>query len=170
LFGIPGSPENSAIQVFPGLIRETTAKITLKRCLTINIVSATVLVGLATWTLFLLILMEALRSRPILMKAVAANELKPDNSNLSPFMQRLARAHANCVESLPVFGTLLIVALLTNRAGDTNPLAPWLFAARLIQSCAHLASLSLPAVWVRFIAFAFQIAIAVYWLSALLLG
>ena len=87
-------------------------------------VSATVLVGLAAWTLFLLILMETLRTRLILTKALAANEFKPDNSNLSPFMQRLARAHANCVESLPVFGALLIVALLTNRAGVTNPLAP----------------------------------------------
>jgi uncharacterized MAPEG superfamily protein len=133
-------------------------------------VSATVLVGLTAWTLFLLILMETLRSRLIMTKAVAANALKPDNANLSPFMQRLARAHANCVESLPVFSALLVVALLTNRAGITNPLAPWLFAARVIQSSAHLASLSIPAVWVRFIAFAIQIAIAVYWSWALLMS
>lgn len=135
-----------------------------------NNMSLNVLVGLTAWTLFLLILMEALRSRLILTKAVAANELKPDNSNLSPFMQRLARAHANCVESLPIFGILIIAALLTNRTSITNPLAPWLFAARLVQSSAHLASLSIPAVWVRFIAFAVQIAIAVYWSWALLLS
>ena len=132
-------------------------------------VSATVLVGLVAWTLFLLILMETLRTRLILTKAIAANEFKPDNSNLSPFMQRLARAHANCVESLPVFGVLLIVALLTNQASITNPLAPWLLVARLIQSCAHLTSLSVLAVYVRFIAFAVQIAIAVYWTWTLLL-
>jgi uncharacterized MAPEG superfamily protein len=131
-------------------------------------VSATVLIGLTAWTLFLLILMEALRSRLILINAIAANEFKPDNSNLSPFMQRLARAHANCVESLPVFSVLLIMALLSNRTGITNPLAPWLFVARLVQSCVHLASLSILAVWVRFIAFAVQIAIAVYWTWALL--
>jgi uncharacterized MAPEG superfamily protein len=135
-----------------------------------NNVSATVLIGLTAWTLFLLILMEMLRSRLILMKSVAANALKPDNSNLSPFMQRLARAHANCVESLPVFGALLLVALITNRAGVTNPLAPWLFGARVVQSCAHLASLSIPAVWIRFLAFAMQIAIAVYWSWALLVS
>ena len=135
-----------------------------------NNMSVNVLIGLAAWTLFLVILMEALRSRLILMKAVAANGLKPDNSNLSPFMQRLARAHANCVESVPIFAILLVVALLTNRAGITNSLAPWLFAARVVQSCAHLASLSLPAVWIRFIAFAVQIAIAVYWSWALLLS
>lgn len=135
-----------------------------------NSVSTTVIVGLAAWTLFLVILMEALRGRLILTKAVAANALKPDNSNLSPFMQRLARAHANCVESLPVFGVLLIVALLTNRADVTDPLAPWLFVARVVQSSAHLASNSLPVAWIRFLAFAVQIAIAVYWAWALLLG
>ena len=86
-----------------------------------NNVSVNVLIGLVAWTLFLLILMELLRSRLILTKAIAANEFKPDNSNLSPFMQRLARAHANCVESVPIFGILLIAALLTNRTGVTNP-------------------------------------------------
>ena len=135
-----------------------------------NNVSANVLIGLTAWTLFLLILMEALRSRLILAGTVAANEFKPDNSNLSPFMQRLARAHANCVESVPIFSVLLIVALLTNRAGVTNPLATWLFGARLVQSCVHLASISLPAAWIRFIAFAVQIAIAVYWSWALLMS
>jgi len=90
----------------------------------LNNVSLNVLIGLAAWTLFLLILMELLRSGLILTKAIAANEFKPDNSNLSPFMQRLARAHANCVESVPIFGILLIAALLTNRTGVTNRLAP----------------------------------------------
>jgi uncharacterized MAPEG superfamily protein len=135
-----------------------------------NSASAVVLIGLTLWTLILLILMEALRTRYVLIKAVAANEFRPDNSNLSPFMQRLARAHANCVESLPIFGILLIMALLTNRAGITNPLAPWLLAARLVQSCVHLISLSAAAVNVRFLAFVVQIAIAVYWAFALLVS
>jgi uncharacterized MAPEG superfamily protein len=135
-----------------------------------NSASAVVLIGLTLWTLVLLILMEALRTRYVVTKVVAANEFRPDNSNLSPFMQRLARAHANCIENLPIFGVLLITALLTNRAGITNPLAPWLLAARLIQSCVHLTSLSVAAVNVRFVAFAVQIAIAVYWAFALLLS
>ena len=135
-----------------------------------NNASVVVLVGLMLWTLVLLVLMEALRTGYVVTKAVAANQFRPDNSNLSPFMQRLARAHANCVESLPIFGILLIAALLTNRAGITNPLAPWLLGARVIQSCVHLASLSVAAVNVRFGAFAVQIAIAVYWAFALLLS
>src|SRR5450756_1376880 len=63
-----------------------------------NSISATVLIGLAAWTLFLVILMEMLRFRLILTNTIAANGFKPDNSNLSPFMQRIARAHANCVD------------------------------------------------------------------------
>jgi len=135
----------------------------------LNDMSINVLIGLTAWTLFLLILMEALRSRLIVVGAIAANAFKPDNSNLSPFMQRLARAHANCVESLPVFAALLLVAIVTDRTGITNALAPWLLAARLIQSSIHLASLSVPAVFARFIAFAVQIAIAVDWSWALLM-
>jgi uncharacterized MAPEG superfamily protein len=135
-----------------------------------NTASAIVLIGLIAWTLALLILMEGLRTRYILRKAVAANELRPDNANLPPFMQRLARAHANCVESLPFFAMLLLLALVTNRARVTDPLAPLLFAARVVQSCVHLSSLATPAVNARFVAFAVQVAIAVYWIWRLLVA
>lgn len=135
-----------------------------------NHASATVLVGLAAWTLFLVVVMEMLRFRLILTNAIAANGFKPDNSNLSPFMQRIARAHANCVENVPIFGILLIVALLANRTGVTDLLAPWLLGARVVQSCFHLASGNLLVTWLRFIAYAVQIAIAVYLLWALLVS
>src|SRR5262245_1551405 len=95
-------------------------------------VSLKVLIGLCAWTLFLLILMEALRTRLVFAKMVPANAFKPDNSNLSPFMQRLARAHANCIENLPIFGILLLAAISTGRAGVTDPLAPWLLVVRFM--------------------------------------
>jgi uncharacterized MAPEG superfamily protein len=130
--------------------------------------SALVLTLFIAWTLLLLVLMEAVRSYRVVTGRSRSNEFKPDNSNLSPFMQRLARAHANCVESLPVFGGLLVVALVTGRTGITDALAPWLLAARVIQSCIHLASLGVAAVNARFTAFAVQMAIGVYWSWALL--
>ena len=132
--------------------------------------SALVLTLFISWTLFLLILMEALRSYRVVTGRSRSNEFRPDNSNLSPFMQRLARAHANCVESLPVFGGLLVVALVTGRAEVTDALAPWLLGARVVQSCIHLASLAVIAVNARFTAFAVQMAIGVYWCWALLVG
>jgi len=84
-------------------------------------------------------------------------------------MQRLARAHANCLEGLPIFGGLQVVALLTGKAGLTDPLAPWLLAARLVQSLIHLASTSVMAVNLRFAAFAVQLGIAAYWSYLLLM-
>ncbi|MGB6054743.1 MAG: MAPEG family protein [Burkholderiaceae bacterium] len=124
--------------------------------------------ALIAWTLLLLILMEALRARLVLSGRVAANAFAPDNAGLSPFMQRLARAHANCLEGLPIFGGLLVVALLTGKTGLTDPLAPWLLAARLAQSLIHLASTSVAAVNLRFAAFAVQLGIAAYWSYLLL--
>jgi uncharacterized MAPEG superfamily protein len=128
-----------------------------------NHVSAIVLVALIAWALLLLVLMEGLRCVWIFRGRVAANTLRPDNANLSPFMQRLARAHANCVESLPLFGGLLLVALATGHASLTDALAPWMLGARLAQSGFHLASLHPVAVNLRFLAFVVQLAIAVYW-------
>jgi uncharacterized MAPEG superfamily protein len=85
-------------------------------------------------------------------------------------MQRLARAHANGVESLPVFGGLLVVAIATDRTSVTDPLAYLLLGARLFQSLVHLASTSSAAVTVRFSAFAVQMAIGLYWAFELLVS
>ncbi|MGB7478893.1 MAG: MAPEG family protein [Burkholderiaceae bacterium] len=131
--------------------------------------SALVLTALIAWTLLLLILMEVLRARLVVTGRVTANAFAPDNTGLSPFMQRLARAHANCLEGLPIFGGLLVVALLTGKAGFTDPLAPWLLAARIVQSLIHLASTSVVAVNLRFTAFTVQLGIAVYWSYLLLM-
>jgi uncharacterized MAPEG superfamily protein len=132
--------------------------------------TAIALTAFIAWTLALLVLMEAIRSKLVMTKDVPANGFVPDNANLSPFMQRLARAHANCLEGLPIFGGLMLVALVTGNAPITDPLAPLLLAARLLQSGIHIASLSPTAVTLRFAAFSVQMGIAVYWSWALLAG
>jgi uncharacterized MAPEG superfamily protein len=125
--------------------------------------TATALTGFIAWALALLLLMEVVRSVLVLTGRVPANGFRPDNANLSPFMQRLARAHANCIEGLPIFGGLMGVALLTGQAAVTDPLAPALLAARIVQSLIHLGSLSATAVTLRFTAFAVQMAIGALW-------
>ena len=132
--------------------------------------TAVALTGFIAWTLFLLVLMEGIRSKLVLTKALPANGFAPDNANLSPFMQRLARAHANCLEGLPIFGGLMLVALATGRAPVTDPLAFVLLGARIVQSSIHLTSLSAAAVTLRFSAFAIQMVIAVLWSAKLLQG
>ena len=128
------------------------------------------LTGFIAWTLALLVLMEVIRSKMVLTKQVRANGFQPDNGNLSPFMQRLARAHANCIEGLPIFGGLMLVAVVANKSSVTDSLAYVLLGARIIQSTIHLTSLSEHAVTLRFTAFAVQIGIAVYWCVTLLVA
>ncbi|MFC5435593.1 MAPEG family protein [Rhodanobacter umsongensis] len=130
--------------------------------------SALVLTLFIAWTLLLLVVMEVLRGYLVVTGRVRSNRFAPDNAGLSPLMQRLARAHANCVESLPVFGGLLVVALVTGLTDVTNALAPWLLGARIVQSGIHLASTSVIAVNARFAAFAVQMAIGIYWTWKLL--
>jgi len=132
--------------------------------------TALALTGFIAWALALLVLMETIRSKMVLTGEVPANGFDPANSKLAPFMQRLARAHANCVEGLPIFGGLMLVALVTGRSGVTDPLALVFLGARVVQSLIHLASLSNAAVTARFTAFAVQMAIGVYWAFGLLLG
>lgn len=112
--------------------------------------------------------MEAVRTWLVLTGRVPSNQFRPDNSNLSPFMQRLARAHANCIEGLPIFGGLLLVAVVSSREDVTDALAPWLVLARVAQSSMHLLSTSVLAVNARFTCFALQLAIAVVWTLRLL--
>jgi uncharacterized MAPEG superfamily protein len=121
------------------------------------------LLGFISWALALLVLMEAIRSKLVLTREVPANGFNPENTNLSPFMQRLARAHANCLEGLPIFGGLMVVAILAGKTQVTDALAYTLVAARVIQSTIHLVSTSATAVTARFIAFAVQLGIALYW-------
>ena len=130
--------------------------------------STIALTGFIAWALLLLVLIELIRTQLVLRGKVPANGFTPDNANLSPFMQRLARAHANCVESIPVFGGLLLVSIITGHSSITDPLAYLFLACRVFQSLVHLASLSATAVTVRFAAFACQMAIGLYWAFELL--
>jgi uncharacterized MAPEG superfamily protein len=130
--------------------------------------TAAALIGFIAWSLALLVLMEAIRTYLVLTGKVPANGFMPGNDNLSPFMQRLARAHANCIEGLPIFGGILAVAMMLEKTAVTDGLALWFLGARVVQSTIHLISTSAAAVSARFAAFAIQMAIGVYWVICLL--
>lgn len=78
------------------------------------------LLGFLGWTLLLLVLMEAMRAKLAVSGELRADGFNPGNSNLSPFMQRLARAHANCLEGLPVFGGFMLLAVVAGRSSLTT--------------------------------------------------
>ncbi len=128
------------------------------------------LTAFVAWALLLLVLMEAMRTVKVVSGEVAPNGFTPDNANLSPFMQRLARAHANCVEGLPIFGGLMVVAIVAGQTALTDPLALVFLAARIGQSLVHLASAASAAVTLRFTLFAVQMGIGAIWSLRLLSG
>lgn len=121
------------------------------------------LLGFLSWTLCLLVLMEAMRAKLVLTRQAPANGFAPDNAGLSTFMQRLARAHANCLEGLVLFGGFMVLAVIAGKAQVTDSLAMVLLGARFVQSLIHLASTSPMAVSARFTAFAVQMGIAIHW-------
>lgn len=128
----------------------------------------TALLGFVAWALLLLIVMEAVRTGLVFSKAVEPTSFRPDNANLSPFMQRLTRAHANCVEGIPIFGGLMLIAVISGNSHATDPLAYYFLGARIFQSLVHMSSVSATAITVRFAAFTVQMVIAAWWVVQLL--
>ena len=128
------------------------------------------LTGFIFWTLLLLVAMGLTRVRLVMTRQVPPNGFKPDNAGLSPFMQRLARAHMNGIEGLPLFGGLMLVAVVSGHAEITDPLAFVFLGARLVQSVVHLMSTSNRAVQLRFVAFLAQVLIGLWWAVRLLLA
>ena len=98
------------------------------------------LLGFAGWTLFVLIVGVGLRRWLLLFTGEAALTSFPgDLPHGSAAYRRAVRAHANCLENLPVFGA---VVLVTATAQLTTPnmdrLAIVTLAARVAQTSIHL--------------------------------
>lgn len=119
--------------------------------------------GYVTWMLVLLGLLASLRVNLSVSGKKAPNSFDPGGADVSPFSNRLCRAHANCYESFPIFGGLLLLAIATDTTAVTDGLAYFLIGARVLQSVTHLASTSNFAVQVRFAFFVAQFLIGIYW-------
>lgn len=133
--------------------------------------SVLALVGYVAWTILLAMTIVFYRTALVLKKQRAANDFLPSGEDVSPFSNRLCRAHANCYENLPVFAALILLALVTDNAGITDSLARWVLVARVAQSTVHLISTSEMAVSLRAVFLLVQLGIEAYWVVQLgLLG
>jgi len=94
------------------------------------------------WMLLLLGMLAGLRTGMTLSGAKKANAFNPDGSDVGDFSNRLCRAHANCYESFPIIGGLLLLAIASDTMAITNGLAYIMIGARLAQSLIHLISTS----------------------------
>lgn len=128
-----------------------------------------VLLGFAAWTLaFLIATVGVARWSKILMGRARLTDFPADTPHGSPAYRRMMRAHANCVENLPLY-TAVVIALTA--AGADSPrldnLALALFAGRVLQSLVHVAFVETNVtVALRFVFFFTQV-IAMVWMGAI---
>ena len=108
------------------------------------------LLGFAAWTLLLIAGVFLYRGMRFLT-GTPINHWPRGNkpADDAPFVKRLEDAHANCLENLPVFAVIVLVAAALGRLADIQALAPWVLYARIGQSLAHLSGTGPVNVFVR---------------------
>jgi uncharacterized MAPEG superfamily protein len=129
------------------------------------------LVGFAAWTVLLLLTTVGVyRWSRILTGRVAIREFRADHIEGADWYKRAMRAHANCVENLPVFGAI-VFGLYVGNVGSVlvNALAVAVLLARVMQSLVHVCFIQTNTVSaVRFGFFFVQI-VSFLWLIGILL-
>jgi uncharacterized MAPEG superfamily protein len=99
-----------------------------------------VLLLFSAWTLLLLFLTVGyFRWSRILTGRATMREWRPDEDQGTDWYRRAIRAHANCLENLPIY-TAVVVALLVTEAKSSwlDGLAIVLLVARITQSLLHI--------------------------------
>jgi uncharacterized membrane protein YecN with MAPEG domain len=126
------------------------------------------LLGYVVWTMLLVVFILLARGGVIARGEKKFNEFPGGVPHGSDGYWRLYRAHANVVENLPLI--VPVFALFYAFARPT-PLVAWLPAValggRLVQSLAHIASGSVPAVAARFTGLLVQYACLVFMIVAI---
>jgi len=131
--------------------------------------TAFALTGYILWFLVLAAVIVLHRSLLTITGKRAANSFKTDGTDISDFTARLCRAHANCYESFPYIGGLLILALVSQSTDITHSLALTLLVSRIAQSTIHMISTGVMAVQLRFCFFLIQLVICFYWAAQFLI-
>jgi uncharacterized MAPEG superfamily protein len=128
------------------------------------------ILGLVTWTGLLVTATVSWRTWLTVTGTRYANSFSPSGEDLSPFAQRLSRAHMNCVEHLPFALAVLVLAVATDNAAITDPLALVFLGARVGQSAVHLYSTRNLAVMARAGFLFVQIGVIAAWVTQLALA
>lgn len=98
------------------------------------------LLGFAVWTLLLLLsTVGVYRWTRILTGQTPIRDFRADRVEGEDWYRRSMRAHANCIENLPVFGVIVLALYVAGVGGPTvNFLSISVLAARIAQSLVHV--------------------------------
>jgi len=127
------------------------------------------LLGFAMWTaLLLLFTIGVYRWSRIFSGRVAIRNFPADAAGGAEWYRRATRAHANCIENLPVFGAIVFALYAGHVTGSlVDALAVTVLVARILQSLVHVcfvhtdtvASLRFTFFFVQFICFLWLVGI-----------
>jgi uncharacterized MAPEG superfamily protein len=129
------------------------------------------LVGFAAWTVLLLLATVGVyRWSRILTGRVPIRSFRADRIEGADWYLRAMRAHANCIENLPVFGAIVFGLYVGNvSSAFVDALAITVLVARIMQSLVHVCFVQTNAVAsVRFGFFFVQI-LSFLWLIGILI-
>lgn len=119
------------------------------------------LLGFTAWTLLLLMATVGVyRWTRIIFWNVPVASFRSDRLEGAAWYQRGTRAHANCVENLPVFGAIVfVITTIGLRGSAVDTLCAVVLVARICQSMVHLSHPQTDAfVTARFSFFSVQLA------------
>jgi len=99
------------------------------------------LLGFAGWTLLIMVVGVGTYRWLLIFRGEAALTSFPgDVAHGSTAYRRITRAHANCIENLPVFAVIVLVAAVARiNPPPMDALAAATLAARIAQSSIHMA-------------------------------
>ena len=126
------------------------------------------LLGFAVWTVLLLLgTVGVYRWSRILTGRVPIRDFRADQVEGEDWYRRAMRAHANCVENLPVFGAIVLALQVSGIHGTAvNGVSIAILVTRIAQSLVHVIfAQTNTAVSVRFAFFLIQI-VGFIWLAA----
>lgn len=117
------------------------------------------LLGFTMWTVLLVVVtIGAPRLAAIARKQAKPNSFNPAVPHGSERYQRSMRAHANCVENLPVFAALVLLGGPLGLRDTVFQLAAFcVLPARILQSVSHISSGRNRAILARFAFFCVQL-------------
>ena len=98
------------------------------------------LLGFAAWTMLLLLLtIGVYRWTRIFTGKVGVGDFQADRVEGADWYRRSMRAHANCIENLPVFGAIVFALYAAGVSGPAvDLLTIGVLAARIPQSLIHV--------------------------------
>jgi uncharacterized membrane protein YecN with MAPEG domain len=130
------------------------------------------LLGFATWTVLLLMATVGIyRWGRVLTGRAGIGSFRADQVEGADWYVRAMRAHANCLENLPIFAVIVFVLHVGGVAGwIVNALSIAVLVARVLQSCTHVLFVQTNAVVsVRFTFFSVQV-VSFLWLVGIIVA